>query len=322
MTDGRRDAAWKLSRRRLLMVPLASAIAAASPAGALRVGDQRGGAKALMQAAGVLNDLPYKIEWVIFPAAAPLLEAMNADAIDTGGIGDAPFAFARAAGVPVKAIAATISSGASTAIVVPADAPFQDFRDLKGKRIGTGKGSVGHFLVLAALERNGMTARDIQLAFLQPADARAALAAGSIDAWSTWSQYVFMAVEQGGARILLDGRGLMSGLSYNLATEKAIASKHDLLADYTTRLVKAQLWGLAQVEAYAAVWAEETHVTPSVSLATLKARGFTPALIDAGLIADQQKTVDGYVKAGVLPSAQDAAAGFDLSFNKAAAEAM
>jgi len=70
------------------------------------------------------------------------------------------------------------------------------FKDLKGKRIGTGKGSVGHFLVLAALEREGMTARDVQFAFLQPADARAALAAGSIDAWSTWSQYVFMAVEQ------------------------------------------------------------------------------------------------------------------------------
>ncbi len=198
MMDGLSDRVLprlRLGRRQLMAVPAALMLgaAAAGPAtaglaGVLRVGDQRGGAKALMQAAGVLKDLPYSIEWVLFPAAAPLLEAMNAGAIDCGGVGDAPFAFARAAGMPVKAIAATRSSGESTAIVVPAGTPYQSFKDLKGKRIGTGKGSVGHFLVLAALERNGMTVRDVQLAFLQPADARAALASGSIDAWATWSQ--------------------------------------------------------------------------------------------------------------------------------------
>jgi sulfonate transport system substrate-binding protein len=303
-----------LTRRGLLALPALLAVAA-SPTGVLRVGDQRGGAKAQMQAAGVLKDLPYTLEWVLFAAASPLLEAMNADAVDTGGVGDAPFAFARAAGMQVKAIAATRSTGASTAIVVAGDSPFHGLQDLKGKRIGTGKGSVGHFLVLAALEKNGMTAKDIQFAFLQPADARAALASGAIDAWSTWSQYVFMAVEQGGARIVLDGTGLMSGLSYSLATDKAIAAKRDMLADYTRRLVAAQLWGLANMDAYSKVWADETKVTPSVALATLKARGFTPALIDARMIADQQRTVDGYIKAGVLPGPQDAASGFDTSFN-------
>jgi len=57
-----------------------------------------------------------------------------------------------------------------------------------------------------------------------------------------------------------DGRGLMSGLSFNLATETAIGSKRDLLADYTRRLVRAQLWGLANIDAYARIWAEETKL--------------------------------------------------------------
>lgn len=30
---------------------------------ALRVGDQKGGAQALMQAAGALADLPYQLDW-------------------------------------------------------------------------------------------------------------------------------------------------------------------------------------------------------------------------------------------------------------------
>src|SRR5207253_6168811 len=50
----------------------------------LRVGDQKGNAQAVMEAAGVLRDVPYKIEWKEFPAAAPLLEALSAGAIETG----------------------------------------------------------------------------------------------------------------------------------------------------------------------------------------------------------------------------------------------
>jgi sulfonate transport system substrate-binding protein len=43
----------------------------------------------------VLKDVPYKIEWKEFPAAAPLLEALSAGAIETGLVGDAPFTLPR-----------------------------------------------------------------------------------------------------------------------------------------------------------------------------------------------------------------------------------
>ena len=42
----------------------------------------------------------------LYTAAAPLLEALGAGAIETGVVGDAPFTFAAAANVPVKAIGA------------------------------------------------------------------------------------------------------------------------------------------------------------------------------------------------------------------------
>jgi sulfonate transport system substrate-binding protein len=104
----------------------------------LQVGDQKGGAKSLMTAAGALTGIEHLIEWNIFAAAAPLLEALNAGAIDCGGVGDAPFAFARAAGVRAKVIAATRSSGASTALLLPAKSTARTFADLKGRTIGTG----------------------------------------------------------------------------------------------------------------------------------------------------------------------------------------
>ena len=274
----------------------------------LRVGDQRGGYKSLMEAAGVADD---SLQWSIFAAAAPLLEALNADAIDIGGVGDAPFAFAQAAGVPVRAVSATRSSGQSTAIVVPAGSAASHFADLKGKRIGTGKGSVGHFLTMAAREQAGMSAADISIVFLSPPDARAALASGAIDAWATWSQYVYLAVIEDHARILLDGRGLMSGLSYELARDDAIAAKAAQIRAFLSRLDRALRWGLANLDAYAVMWAQETRVPPEVALATLRARGFTPAPIDAAMIADQQRTIDLYVREHLLPGPQNAAAGFD-----------
>ena len=309
-----------MKRRPLLHAGLGLALPALLPGRAraatlLRIGDQRGGLKSVMQAAGQLAGTEDRFTWSIFAAAAPLVEALNADALDVGGVGDAPFAFARGAGAMVKAIGATRSSGASTALVVRGDAPYRSFADLKGKTIGTGRGSVGHFLVMAARAQAGLGPSDIRLAFLQPSDGKPALINGAIDAWSTWSQYVFLALKQDNARILIDGRGLMSGLSYTVATETAIAAKRALLLDFNRRAVAAQRWGLEHVDDYAAIWSRETGVPVDVSKQTLEARGFAPVNIDDQVVADQQRTVDLYAQERVLPNRYDVAPAFDRSFN-------
>jgi sulfonate transport system substrate-binding protein len=85
----------------------------------LRAGDQKGGTQSVMKAAGVLDGLPYRLEWSQFSAAAPLLEALNADAVDLAFAGDAPTTFAMAAGVRARIIASVRTSGAGTAVMVP-----------------------------------------------------------------------------------------------------------------------------------------------------------------------------------------------------------
>ena len=169
---------------------LLGAIAAAAAQTTLRVGDQKGNSQAVMEAAGVLKDVPYKIEWKEFPAAAPLLEALGAGAIETGLVGDAPFTFAAAANVPVKAIGAIRQSREGLAVLVPRESRIQSFEDLKGKKIATGRGSIGHQLILAALESRGWSPGDVQIVFLAPSDAKVAYTQGSVDAWSTWEPYV------------------------------------------------------------------------------------------------------------------------------------
>jgi sulfonate transport system substrate-binding protein len=77
----------------------------------LRVANQKGSTRAMMEAAGVLKGASYRVEWSEFPAAQPLLEAVAGGAADLGLAGDAPFIFAYQSGAPVKAVGALATAG-------------------------------------------------------------------------------------------------------------------------------------------------------------------------------------------------------------------
>ncbi|MBI1682879.1 aliphatic sulfonate ABC transporter substrate-binding protein [Caulobacter hibisci] len=292
----------------------------------LKIGDQRGNAHALLSGAGVLEDLPYTLEWVELPAAAPLLEALSAGAIDLGGVGAAPFAFAYANGAPIKvALASRIVSldkdaGRSAAIVVRKDSPFRSLADLRGRRLATIRGSAGHDTALRLLEKAGVDARAVDFVFLNNNDSKAALAAGSIDAWSTWGSYVGIAIEEDGDRVLADAGSLRQVgaiSSFLAANAKSLDAKEPQLRDFLARYVRANQWARANPEAFAQSLATSTRVPLSVarySAATSTAAGFSP--IDDEILVQQRRTLTRYLKAGVIDRLPPLdASGYDRRFN-------
>ncbi|STV99473.1 nitrate/sulfonate/bicarbonate ABC transporter periplasmic protein [Klebsiella pneumoniae] len=180
----------------------------------LRIADQKGGMRSQLEAANALQNLPYDIKWAEFPAAAPLAEALNAGAVDAGIIGDAPLLFALANGAPVKAIAVDKSNPAGTAVLVSPGSTLKSGADLKGKRIATGKGSIGHFVALKALEQAEISPKEVQWVFLGPVDAKVALLNGSVDAWATWEPYTTQMVKTNEGQILVSGKGLLPGNTF------------------------------------------------------------------------------------------------------------
>lgn len=286
----------------------------------LRVGDQKGNAQAVMEAAGVLKDLPYRIEWKEFPAAAPLLEALSAGAIETGLVGDAPFTFAAASGAPVKAIAAIRQSREGLAILVPEKSAIRSFDDLRGKKIATGRGSIGHQLILAALEQKGWTANDVQIAFLAPSDAKIAYSQGSVDAWSIWEPYVSQEEVLFKSHRVITALGLTPGLGFQVATPQSIRDNRPELADFVRRLAAARAWSLNNIDSYAETWGRLMNIPPAVPLNWLSRAKVRLAPIDDGVTKDEQSTIDLYFRWGLIKQKLDAADIVDRSFSDAIAK--
>src|SRR4051812_24497427 len=197
----------------------------------LRVGDQKGGNRSLLDIAGLANDLPYKIQWSEFPAAAPILEALNAGALDVGYTGDLAFLSVFANGAPIKAIGGVRANADTQAILVRNDSPIRTAADLKGKRLAGTRGGWGQFLIDATLEKSGYKFTDATFAPLGPVDAKIALVAGSIDGWAVWEPYVSYAVLKDNARVVADGAGLTPTLTFIIASDQAIATKREAIAD-------------------------------------------------------------------------------------------
>ncbi|WP_144149208.1 ABC transporter substrate-binding protein [Paraburkholderia sp. BCC1884] len=303
---------------RLLLVTLTAAPVLASAETTLKVGDQQLQTRGVLEASGQLKDLPYKIEWFNFPAAQPLGEALNAGAIDVGGLGDAPLIFAYAAGAKVRAVAATRSQPVDLAIIVPANSPIKTAADLKGKRIATTRGSIGHYLAIATLERANLKLTDVSLRFMQPADAKAALATGNVDAWSTWDPYVALAEQRDHDRSIANGIGLSSGLSFEAATDDSIKAKHAEIADFLKRVAVAQRWALSHPDEVAAIQSRVTGLPPDVLKIVYQRAQIHPVAIDDNLIAEQQKTADLYHRVDVIKTRLDIAPSFDRQFPLAA----
>ncbi len=315
-----------LTRRGLMAgaAVLAAPFVARAESGVLRVGDvlhvgdQKGGCQAVMKAAGMLSGIPYTLKWSQFSAAAPLLEALNAEAIDTAYASDAPSTFALAAGTDAQVVAAFRSAGANAAVLVGAKSPIATAAQLRGKRIATNRGSIGHAMLLALAERDHWEDGDIHLANLLPSDAQAALATGSVDAWSTWDVYVAQAQINDGAKVIVDGsNGLLTGLSFQTATRSAIKNKRAMLSDFLHRHAQARRWALAHPDDYAAALAEAIGVSQAVARATVKIDNITPVAIDDQLVADEQRTADRYLRARLLHTRLDAGPIFERSFNAA-----
>jgi sulfonate transport system substrate-binding protein len=271
----------------------------------LRVGDQKGtGAQALLTAAGLINKLPFKIDWDDFPSGPPMLEAMAAGSLDIGGVGDAPPVFAAAAGDNLAIVGALLGNPSGAAVVVPKGSPITSVAQLKGKKIAVSQGSSGDYHLLAVLKKAGLTPKDVTLDYLQPTEALPAFLSGAIDAWDIWSPYIEQVVAEDGARVIVTGKPIGNTYSFEVAARSALADpvKVAAIRDYIKLLNEAHQWSDTHPDQWARVWAAETGLPESVMIKAAKDSTENAVPINSTVIKAEQSITNDFYSAGLIPS--------------------
>jgi sulfonate transport system substrate-binding protein len=285
----------------------------------LNVGDQKGGSEAVLQAAGELKNLDYKIKWSTFTSGPPLLEAVNAQAVDIGGVGNTPPVFAAGANSKITVVAAWHGTSKGDAILVPENSKLTDPTQLKGRSIAVAQGSSAHYQLVASLNKVGLKLSDVKVKYLQPADALAAFTSGSVDAWAVWDPYTSQVLQAKQGRVLTTGDGITNGLTFQVAAPSALKDKKKAAAikDYLDRLRRAQDWVYAHPEAWAKVWAQDTGLPYEVALASVKRTNASrvPVAVDKPLIASEQQIADTFTALKLLPRKVNFAGFVDTEFN-------
>ena len=243
-----------------------------------------------------------EMRWIEFSFGPPLLEALNVGSVDFGTTGDAPPIFAQAAGANLVYVAQAPNGGSSSAILVHADAPIRTLAELKGRRVAFAKGSSAHNLTVAALEKAGLTYRDVQPLHLAPADAAAAFSRGSVDAWTIWDPYFAIAERGGQTRVLAYGRDIAPQNSFYLGNRTFTERHPRLVRAVVDALAEVAAWSQANRGEVATLLAEGTGVDPE---AMRRAVERTEFVIEAGVseavAAEQQRVADRFHALGLIP---------------------
>ncbi|WP_315721670.1 MULTISPECIES: aliphatic sulfonate ABC transporter substrate-binding protein [unclassified Bradyrhizobium] len=302
-----------MKRRDFLKLSLASAavMSCAAPLRAedrpkeIRIGTQKGGffpaVKARRTLESTFKPLGIEIVWIDFQFGPPLLEAINVGSVDFGYVGDAPPIFAQAASAKIRYAAAVKQDGSTQAIIVPKDSPIRTLADLKGKRIAFGKGSSAHNLLVAALEKAGIAWSDITPAPLAPADATAAFAKGSVDAWSIWDPYLALAELKENARVIVWDKDVHKPNSFYIVGSDFVEKYPGVVAKLNGAFAAEGVWANSHHEEVAKAQAEATGVDLEAVRRFVDRSVYSVVPIDADIIKSQQAVADRFARVGLIP---------------------
>ncbi|MEH3148361.1 MAG: aliphatic sulfonate ABC transporter substrate-binding protein [Methylobacterium frigidaeris] len=250
-----------------------------------------------------LADRDIRVRWVEFQAGPPLLEALNAGSIDFGYTGDAPPIFSQAAGGNLVYAAASAPSGAGEAILVKDSSAIRSVADLRGRKVAVARGTSSHNLLVAALEKAGLSFSDVTPVYLSPADAGSAFAGGSVEAWAIWDPFFAIAEARNRTRVLTTSGQTLDVSGYFLAN-KSFARRHPAVIAATLRaLAQGAAWAESHRDQVAQALAEVTGIPFEIQKAAADRTQFAVRPLSDEILAGQQATADRFHRLGLIPRA-------------------
>jgi len=271
-------------------------------------------ALAVLEKQGTLSEklapLGYKVEWLEFAAGPQQLEALNTGNLDIAHTAESPPIFIQAAGAPLVYLVTTPKNGRTISLLVPTNSNVKNFTDLKGKKVAFQKASIGHYLFVKAIEKEGLKLNDIESVFLPPPDANVAFSQGKVDAWFIWEPFVTRAVQKNVGRVLLDGGELRDTRNFYSTNRQFYKAHPEAIKIFLEELQKAENWAKNNPQEMAQMLAPVTQLD-APTLAEMHKKyewGLQP--ITEEVITKQQEVADKWYNLGLIPKQVNVREGF------------
>jgi len=159
---------------------------------------------------GTNHGKSYKLDATRFQGSDKRVQAFEAGAIDLSQGSATGVIFAAAEGVTSKIIASISresSRGFSTAFYVAQESPINSVPDIKGKIVGiNGFLTAGHLWLKAALEKHGLSDRDVTITLVPFPAMQEALRAGKIDVGEFPQPFAALLEKQAKVKKLFDAK--------------------------------------------------------------------------------------------------------------------
>ena len=272
-----------------------------------RVGYQKAGLIVVARRLGTIEErlaaTGTTVRWVEFQAGPLLLEALNAGSIDFGYTGDTPPIFSQAAGGNLVYVGAVPPSGDSEAILVKADSPIRTVEGLKSRTVAVARGTSSHNLLVAALEKAGLSFADIKPAYLLPADAGSAFVNNSVDAWTIWDPYLALTQARNATRILVTSGQTFEAPAFFLANRTFAEMHPGVVAGALAGMSDAAEWAGTHRDQVARAFADVTGLPFAIQKVAADRTHFGVLPLSDAILSNQQTTADRFFRLGLIPRA-------------------
>ena len=265
------------------------------------IGYQPGNTVALLKSRGTLDERleaeGYSVVWQELAIGTVVLEALN-----TGHSSDANAIFSAANGKPIEYAASENPYPKGVALVSRAGSGIEEIADLRGTKVGVVEGGNMHYLLLRALEREGLTVDDLEevIYYANAADGMAAFQQGGFDVFGTWDPFLAIIQDQIDTVTVLDATALTDNRTFYFATPEFMNSSPEVLSTILEELQISNQWANDNPNEAAGVLADALGLDAAPLEAANARREYGVLRMDEDAIQAQQDLADTFYKAGLI----------------------
>ncbi|MDQ0884755.1 sulfonate ABC transporter substrate-binding protein [Peribacillus sp. V2I11] len=276
----------------------------------VKIGYQKGNTLNILKARGTLEKRlekeNIKVEWSEFPIGTALLEGLNTGAIDFGHASDANGVFSQASGKTSVYVASDTPYPKGVALVVKDNSPIKTVKDFKGKKIGVTKGGNMHYLLVKALEKEGLSIDDVKpIYYKDAAEGRVAFESGEIDVIGTWDPFLAVLESSTSTRTIVNGENLTQNRTFYFVSEKFVNNNPNTIKIILDELQKSDEWANTHTKEVATILSKELKLDAKPLEVANGRREFGVLSIDEEAVKAQQNLADTFYDLKLFPDPID-----------------